>query len=115
MRFVLHLMQIFVVFGRMRSTLCVSSLNRVVFFYHDSCFFRALSHTARAISVCVRFAEDIKKFVDDYPQFRALQTNACKHMALAVEINRKIDARRLLEVCVCVCARANFLRRIAEL
>ncbi len=52
--------------------------------------------------------EDIKKFVDDYPQFRALQTNACKHMALAVEINRKIDARRLLEVRVRVrvCARA---------
>jgi vacuolar protein sorting-associated protein 45 len=42
--------------------------------------------------------EDIKDFIDKYPQFRQLQTNACKHMAVAVELNRKIDARRLLEV-----------------
>jgi vacuolar protein sorting-associated protein 45 len=42
--------------------------------------------------------DEMKDFVENYPQFKQLQTNACKHMTVASELHRKIDARRLLEV-----------------
>ena len=42
--------------------------------------------------------EEMRDFVDKYPQFRALQTNACKHMAIVEEIHRQIETRSLLKV-----------------
>jgi hypothetical protein len=43
-------------------------------------------------------AEQMKDFVENYPAFRQLQTNACKHMTVASELHRIIENRQLLEV-----------------
>ena len=41
---------------------------------------------------------DMKKFVEDYPEFRKLGGNVSKHVALVGELSRLVDNRRLLEV-----------------
>jgi vacuolar protein sorting-associated protein 45 len=40
----------------------------------------------------------MKDFVEKYPQFRQLQTNAVKHMTVAGELHKLIDKRNLLQV-----------------
>lgn len=41
---------------------------------------------------------DMKKFVEEYPEFRKLGGNVSKHVALIGELSRLVGARRLLEV-----------------
>ena len=41
---------------------------------------------------------DMKRFVEDYPEFRKLSGNVTKHVALVSELSRKISADHLLEV-----------------
>lgn len=41
---------------------------------------------------------DMKKFVEEYPEFRKLGGNVSKHVALIGELSRLVEAKRLLEV-----------------
>lgn len=40
----------------------------------------------------------MKRFIEEYPEFRKLGGNVSKHVALVGELSRLIDKRRLLEV-----------------
>ena len=39
----------------------------------------------------------MKEFVEKFPQFKSVQTNAVKHMTLAGELGRIINTRNLLD------------------
>ncbi|PBP16315.1 vacuolar protein sorting-associated protein 45 [Diplocarpon rosae] len=41
---------------------------------------------------------DMKRFIEDYPEFRKLSGNVSKHVTLVGELSRKVDAENLLEV-----------------
>lgn len=41
---------------------------------------------------------DMKKFVEEYPEFRKLGGNVSKHVALIGELSRLVEVQRLLEV-----------------
>jgi vacuolar protein sorting-associated protein 45 len=41
---------------------------------------------------------DMKKFVEEYPEFRKLGGNVSKHVALIGELSRLVEIKRLLEV-----------------
>ena len=41
---------------------------------------------------------DMKKFIEEYPEFRKLGGNVSKHVALIGELSRLVSARRLLEI-----------------
>ncbi|KAJ3359675.1 vacuolar protein sorting-associated protein 45 [Kappamyces sp. JEL0680] len=41
---------------------------------------------------------DMKRFVEDYPEFRKLSGNVAKHVALVGELSRKVGADHLLDV-----------------
>lgn len=41
---------------------------------------------------------DMKRFVEEYPEFRRLGGNVSKHVALVGELSRLVDKQRLLEV-----------------
>lgn len=41
---------------------------------------------------------DMKKFIEEYPEFRKLSGNVSKHVALMSELSRLVSARRLLDV-----------------
>ncbi len=40
----------------------------------------------------------MKRFIEEYPEFRKLGGNVSKHVALVGELSRLVDKRRLLEV-----------------
>ncbi|KAK3260768.1 vacuolar protein sorting-associated protein 45 [Cymbomonas tetramitiformis] len=42
--------------------------------------------------------EDMQRFVENYPEFRAKSGNVSKHVAVLSELNRLIDARQLMQV-----------------
>jgi len=42
--------------------------------------------------------EDMKKFIEDFPEFKKLSGNVSKHMTLASELDRRINKERLWEV-----------------
>ncbi|CDR45345.1 CYFA0S17e02124g1_1 [Cyberlindnera fabianii] len=42
--------------------------------------------------------EDMKKFIEEFPEFKKLSGNVSKHMALASELDRRINKERLWEV-----------------
>ncbi|MCJ1395668.1 hypothetical protein MMC18_008554 [Xylographa bjoerkii] len=42
--------------------------------------------------------EDMKRFVEDFPEFRKLSGNVSKHVALVGELSRKVGANNLLDV-----------------
>lgn len=42
--------------------------------------------------------EDMKHFIEEFPEFKKLSGNVSKHMTLASEINRQLDHQRLWEV-----------------
>lgn len=56
--------------------------------------FQAQAKTTKNISSI----EDIKKFVDDYPEFKKLSGNVSKHVALMSELQRQVQQRRLYDV-----------------
>jgi hypothetical protein len=41
---------------------------------------------------------DMKRFIEEYPEFRKLGGNVSKHVALVGELSRLVDKRKLLEV-----------------
>jgi vacuolar protein sorting-associated protein 45 len=41
---------------------------------------------------------DMKRFVEDYPEFRRLSGNVSKHVTLISELSRRVEGGRLLEV-----------------
>ena len=41
---------------------------------------------------------DMKRFVEDYPEFRKLSGNVSKHVALVSELSRRVSAENLLDV-----------------
>jgi len=41
---------------------------------------------------------DMKRFVEDYPEFRRLSGNVSKHVTLISELSRRVEESRLLEV-----------------
>ena len=46
----------------------------------------------------IETVNDMKRFVEAYPEFRKLGGNVSKHVALVGELSRLVDERRLLEV-----------------
>eukprot|EP01105_Mastigella_eilhardi_P009919 TRINITY_DN2328_c0_g1_i1.p1 TRINITY_DN2328_c0_g1~~TRINITY_DN2328_c0_g1_i1.p1 ORF type:complete len:569 (-),score=169.35 TRINITY_DN2328_c0_g1_i1:56-1711(-) len=46
----------------------------------------------------IQSLEDIKKFVESYPQFRAMSGNVSKHVTIMGELSRQAESRRLLDV-----------------
>ena len=40
----------------------------------------------------------MKRFVEDYPEFRRLSGNVSKHVTLISELSRRVEEGRLLEV-----------------
>lgn len=42
--------------------------------------------------------EDMKRFVEEYPEFRRLAGNVTKHVTLVTELSRRVDTDRLLDV-----------------
>jgi vacuolar protein sorting-associated protein 45 len=49
----------------------------------------------------VQTIEDMQRFVESYPEFRAKQTNVSKHVALMTELSRIVDDRHLMRVSQC--------------
>jgi len=41
---------------------------------------------------------DMKKFVEEYPEFRRLSGNVSKHVTLVSELSRRVEVENLLEV-----------------
>jgi len=41
---------------------------------------------------------DMKRFVEEYPEFRKLSGNVTKHVALVGELSRLVEKEKLLEV-----------------
>src|ERR1700753_2014268 len=41
---------------------------------------------------------DMKRFVEDYPEFRKLSGNVSKHVALVGELSRRVSTETLLDV-----------------
>ncbi|GLB38409.1 putative STXBP unc-18 SEC1 family protein [Lyophyllum shimeji] len=54
---------------------------------------RSMAHSPSAINSI----SDMKKFVEDYPEFRKLGGNVSKHVALVGELSRLVEKNRLLE------------------
>jgi len=46
----------------------------------------------------IQTIQDMKKFVEDYPEFRKLSGNVSKHVTLMGELSRLVDVRSLFEV-----------------
>ena len=46
----------------------------------------------------IETVEDIKKFIENYPEFRKMSGNVSKHVSLMGELSRVVDNRALLDV-----------------
>lgn len=55
---------------------------------------RSLAHSPEAINSI----SDMKKFVEEYPEFRKLGGNVSKHVALVGELSRLVEKHKLLEI-----------------
>jgi hypothetical protein len=53
-----------------------------------------MAHTPSAINSIA----DMKRFVEEYPEFRKLGGNVSKHVALVGELSRLVSRDKLLEV-----------------
>ena len=49
-------------------------------------------------SASIESIGDMKRFVEDYPEFRKLSGNVSKHVALVSELSRRVKAEQLLDV-----------------
>ncbi|CAO1615909.1 unnamed protein product [Parajaminaea phylloscopi] len=54
--------------------------------------------TRTASSKQIETVQDMKRFVEEYPEFRKLSGNVSKHVTLVGELSRKVEAEHLLEV-----------------
>ncbi|KAJ3747117.1 Sec1 family-domain-containing protein [Lentinula detonsa] len=55
---------------------------------------RSLAHSPSSINSIT----DMKRFIEDYPEFRKLSGNVSKHVALVGELSRLVSKHKLLEV-----------------
>ncbi|KAH7870887.1 Sec1 family-domain-containing protein [Lentinula edodes] len=55
---------------------------------------RSLAHSPSSINSIL----DMKRFIEDYPEFRKLSGNVSKHVALVGELSRLVSKHKLLEV-----------------
>lgn len=46
----------------------------------------------------LHFAEDMAKFVDNYPEYRKMHGNVSKHVTLVTEMSRIVEERKLMLV-----------------
>ena len=44
------------------------------------------------------FAEDMAKFVDNYPEYRKMHGNVSKHVTLVTEMSKIVEQRKLMVV-----------------
>jgi hypothetical protein len=49
-------------------------------------------------NMSIESIEDMKRFVEDYPEFRKLSGNVSKHVTLVSELSRKVGEHNLLDV-----------------
>ena len=59
------------------------------------------SYQARSVSQnpsAINSIADMKRFVEEYPEFRKLGGNVSKHVALVGELSRLVEKNKLLEV-----------------
>lgn len=54
--------------------------------------------TKTASSKQIETVQDMKRFVEEYPEFRKLSGNVSKHVTLVGELSRKVESEHLLEV-----------------
>lgn len=48
---------------------------------------------------CIKFsAEDMAKFVDNYPEYRKMHGNVSKHVTLVTEMSKIVEKRKLMLV-----------------
>lgn len=52
---------------------------------------------ASVYKACI-FAEDMAKFVDNYPEYRKMQGNVSKHVTLVTEMSKIVEERKLMLV-----------------
>ena len=65
--------------------------------YVQSYQLRSASHQPSAINSIA----DMKRFVEEYPEFQKLGGNVSKHVALVGELSRLVERDQLLEVGEC--------------
>ncbi|WFD36917.1 vacuolar protein sorting-associated protein 45 [Malassezia cuniculi] len=56
--------------------------------------FQAKTHSSASLET----VQDMKRFVEEYPEFQRLRGNVSKHVALLGELSRRIDEEHLLQV-----------------
>jgi hypothetical protein len=54
--------------------------------------------TKTASSKQIETVQDMKRFVEEYPEFRKLSGNVSKHVTLLGELSRRVEGEHLLEV-----------------
>lgn len=56
------------------------------------------SHLSKYSLKISPFAEDMAKFVDNYPQYRKMHGNVSKHVTLVTEMSKIVEERKLMLV-----------------
>lgn len=49
-------------------------------------------------SFAINFAEDMAKFVDNYPEYKRMHGNVSKHVTLVTEMSKIVEERKLMLV-----------------
>ena len=62
--------------------------------YVQSCQSQSLANNPTSI----QSISDMKRFVEEYPEFRKLRGNVSKHVALVGELSRLVERDKLLEL-----------------
>lgn len=65
--------------------------------YHNFCRTNDLAKYSLQLQFSP-FAEDMAKFVDNYPQYRKMHGNVSKHVALVTEMSKIVEERQLMLV-----------------
>ncbi|GAA6006708.1 Vps45p [Rhodotorula paludigena] len=56
------------------------------------------TRSASSVASKIETVADMKRFIDEYPEFRKLGSNVSKHVALVGELSRLVNVRHLLQV-----------------
>ncbi|BGP03634.1 vacuolar protein sorting-associated protein 45 [Rhodotorula toruloides] len=56
------------------------------------------TRSASSAASKIETVQDMKRFIDEYPEFRKLGSNVSKHVALVGELSRLVNVRHLLQV-----------------
>ncbi|GAA5980979.1 hypothetical protein JCM5350_004788 [Sporobolomyces pararoseus] len=65
---------------------------------HLSRYVEEYSKTSTKSKQKLETVEEMKKFIEDYPEFKKLGSNVSKHVALVGELSRLVEERKLLQV-----------------